>query len=78
MLDLVRSVDVVSQHDTDTALIVAFLRRSELPLLSAFSKYKLRASGHHPGYAHVKPAKRRNYMFYTNWDGLPRNTDTLL
>ena len=73
MDDLVNSVDVVAHGDTETKLVVGFLRRSELPLLRAFTKYGLYPSGYHPGYANVRESRRRNYQFYTNWDGLPRN-----
>ena len=73
MTDLVRSVDVVSNYNTDVALIVAFLKRSELQLLKYFDKYHLLPTKHHPGYANVKQSKQKNYLFYSNWDGLPSN-----
>ena len=77
MDDLVNSVNVVTNYDTSTYLIVGFLRRSELQLLDGFMQYKLKPTKYHPGYASVKPAKRKNYLMYSNWDGLPNNRDKI-
>jgi len=73
MSDLFNSVDVISHQNRDTPLIVAFLRRSQANLLKTFSPYTLSPTRYHPGYAHVKDNKRKNYLFYSNWDGLPNN-----
>ena len=73
MYDLINSVDVVSHHNRETPIIVAFLRRSQANLLKTFAPYDLRPTRYHPGYAHVKDNKRKNYLFYSNWDGLPNN-----
>jgi len=78
MEDLLNSVNVVAQHDYETFLILGFLRREQKALLSAFSQYNLRATKYHPDYAHIKGNKRVNYLFYSNWDGLPNNSKNIL
>ena len=78
MEDLLNSVNVVAQHDHDTFLILGFLRRAQKALLTAFSEYNLKPTKYHPDYAHIKGNKRVNYLFYSNWDGLPNNSKNIL
>ena len=62
------AVDVLTNKDYDTRILLAFLRREEGRLLSAFKDYDLRVTNCALEYASIKPNKWKNFALYSNVD----------
>lgn len=62
------ALNVLTNHDYSTNIIIAYLKRFEYPLLETFKNYGISETNLTPEYAHIKENKWRNFKIYSNID----------
>ena len=62
------ALNVLTNHDYSTNIIIAYLKRFEFPLLGTFKNYGISETNLTPEYAHIKENKWRNFKIYSNID----------
>jgi len=66
-IEIIRdAVDVITNKDYSTCIIIAFLKRAEKRLRDAFKEYKLFPTTFALQYASIKPNKWSNFVLYSN------------
>ena len=65
---IAEAVDVITQKDYTTKILIAFIRRGEQRLREAFKHYKLFPTGFQLHYASIKENKHGNFCLYSNVD----------
>lgn len=63
-----RAVDVITNNDFSTKIIIAWLLRAEKSLRIAFAPYNLVPTTFQLQYASIKPNKWKNFVLYSNID----------
>jgi hypothetical protein len=66
--DFRRAVDVITENNYKTKIILGFLKREQKRLLKAFEPYKLCPTQFPLEYASIKPSKWHNFCLYSNID----------
>lgn len=59
----------LSHHDTDQALVIAFLKRRASAICSTFAPFGLECSGYEPGYVTVQEVERNGIELFSNLGG---------
>lgn len=63
---LFAALRVLSRYQTDQPVLVAYLARRSLNLMSTFHPFNLQPTGYHPGYLTVPATERNDIEFYGN------------
>jgi hypothetical protein len=66
LLDLFKTVEVITKGDKSTKIIFAFVQRDEKSLLYSFKSYNLQPTKFKLEYQSVDPTKWDNYCLYSN------------
>lgn len=62
------AVDVLTNKNYDTKIIIGFIKREERRLLNAFRDYNIKLTSFKLEYASIKPNKWNNFALYSNVD----------
>lgn len=62
------AIDVLTNNNYKTKILLAFLHREEKRLLAAFKPYNLKPTKFPLEYASIKPSKWHNFCLYSNAD----------
>ncbi len=68
MEKIYEAVLTITKGDTNTKLLIGFLKREEETLLRVFHKFNLKRTEFPLEYSTVKPNKWKNYVLYSNVD----------
>lgn len=63
-----KAVDVITDKNYNTKIIIGFLKREENRLLQAFNDYNIKKTNFKLEYASIKPNKWDNFALYSNVD----------
>ncbi len=63
-----KAVDVITNGDYGTKILIGFLKREEKRLIQAFQDYGIKKTNYPLKYASIKPNKWRNFALYSNVD----------
>ena len=61
-----KAVDVITNNNYDTKILIAYIKRNEKRLRLAFKEYKLFPTTFPLEYASIKPNKWGNFVLYSN------------
>jgi hypothetical protein len=63
-----KAVDVITNKNYNTKIIIGFLKREEKLLLDAFNDYRIYPTKFELQYSSIKPSKWKNFTLYSNID----------
>lgn len=63
-----KAVDILTNKNYKTKLMIGFLKREEKRLLNAFNDYNLKRTNFELLYSAIKPSKCHNFALYSNVD----------
>jgi hypothetical protein len=63
-----KAVDVITNKNYNTKIIIGFIKREEKRLMEAFRDYQIKRTNFELKYASIKPNKWRNFALYSNID----------